>query len=184
MPARFPLAPESETAKWIELSKLNYHQKHEVMVAMFFVLTFLIAVILLPYWLISSDPFPEPSGLWKVSTSNLLWNIPSHSGIIAKVWYPSSTQEIGCSPYIDNTAQTLSAITTGLHPLSKLILNKLYLGRIQAPSSTYITPKQSQDGFPLILFSPGFGGVNFLNTFYALEFASHGFIVIGINHPG
>ncbi len=46
------------------------------------------------------------------------------------------------------------------------------------------TLAQSQHGFPTILLSPGFGGVNFLNTFYALEFASHGFIVVGINHPG
>jgi dienelactone hydrolase len=75
-------------------------------------------------------------------------------------------------------------MTTGLSPLSKLILNRLYLGRIQTPSAINATLAHSQDGFPAILLSPGFGSVNFLNTFYALEFASHGFIVIGINHPG
>ena len=36
----------------------------------------------------------------------------------------------------------------------------------------------------MILLSPGFGAINVLNTFYALEFACHGSIVIGINHPG
>ena len=145
---------------------------------------FVIVIFLIPYWLISANPFPKPSGQWKVSTSNLIWNLPSYPGIIAKIWYPTSDQQQSYSPYIDNLERTLSAITTGLNPLSKLILNKLYFGRIQTPSSTNALLAQSQEGFPIILLSPGFGGVNFLNTFYALEFASYGFIVIGINHPG
>ncbi len=145
---------------------------------------FIAVIFLLPYWLISANPFPIPSGQWKVGTSNLTWNLPSHSGIIAKIWYPSSTTQNSHSPYIDYLDRTLSVITTRLNPLSKLILNRLYLGRIQTPSEINATLAQSQDGFPIILLSPGFGGVNFLNTFYALEFASHGFIVIGINHPG
>jgi dienelactone hydrolase len=156
------------------------------MVIMIFLLLacFIVVVFLLPYWLISGNPFPTPSGQWKVGTSDFIWNLPSHSGIIAKIWYPSSTKQDGHSPYIDYLDRTLSVMTTGLSPLSKLILNRLYLGRIQTPSVINATLAQSQDGFPVIILSPGFGAVNFLNTFYALEFASHGFIVIGINHPG
>jgi dienelactone hydrolase len=144
----------------------------------------IIIVLLLPYGLILANPFPAPSGQWAVGTSDFTWNLPGHSGIIAKVWYPSRTQQNPHSPYIDHLAQTLSAITKGLSPLSKLILNKFYLGRIQTPSERHATLAQRKEGFPVILFSPGFGSVNFLNTFYALEFASHGFMVIGINHPG
>jgi dienelactone hydrolase len=158
---------------------------HE-MTIIIFLLLFCISVVvfLLPYGLISANPFPTPSGQYKVGTSNFIWNLPSHSGIIAKIWYPSSTKQDVHSPYIDYLGRTLSVMTTGLNPLSKLLLNRRYLGRIQAPSATNTALAQSQDGFPVILLSPGFGGVNFLNTFYALEFASHGFIVIGINHPG
>ncbi len=144
---------------------------------------FIIGIFLIPYWLISANPLPTPSGQWQVGTSNFIWNLPSHSGIIAKIWYPSSTKQHSHSPYIDNLDRTLSAMTTGLNPLFKFIL-KLYLGRIQAPSEINATLAQSQDSFPVILLSPGFGSVNFLHTFYALEFASHGFIVIGVNHPG
>ena len=43
---------------------------------------------------------------------------------------------------------------------------------------------QLAGGCPVVLFSPGFQSMNFLNTFYALEFASHGFMALGINHPG
>jgi predicted dienelactone hydrolase len=141
-----------------------------------------VVVFLLPYGLISDNPFPTPSGQWKVGTSNFIWNLPSHSGIIAKIWYPSSAKQDVRSPYIDYLDRTLSVMTTGLSPLSKLLLNRRYLSRIQAPSAINAALAQSQDGFPVILLSPGFGGVNFLNTFYALEFASYGFIVIGV--PG
>jgi dienelactone hydrolase len=155
-----------------------------VTIIFLFFACFIVVIFLLPYGLISANPFPTPSGQWKVGTSDFIWNLPSHSGIIAKIWYPSNTKQNSYSPYIDCLDRTLSVMTTGLSPLSKLILNRLYLGRIQAPSEINTALAQSQDGFPVILFSPGFGGVNFLNTFYALEFASHGFIVIGINHPG
>jgi dienelactone hydrolase len=144
---------------------------------------FVALVFLLPYGLISAKPFPEPSGNWKVGTSELVWHSPSHSGIIAKVWYPSSTEQEGHSPYIDHLDRTLSAITTALGPFSRLHLNRFYLGRIQAPSSSNTTLALDQDSFPIVLLSPGLGGANFLNTFYALELASHGFVVIGVNHP-
>jgi pimeloyl-ACP methyl ester carboxylesterase len=144
-----------------------------------------VVVFLVPYGLILANPFPTPSGQWKVSTSNFIWNLPDRSGIIAKIWYPSSsTNQHIHSPYIDDLDRTLAAMTTGVSPLSKLILNRLYLGRIQTPCEINAPLAQNQNRFPTILLSPGFGSVNFLNTFYALEFASHGFIVIGINHPG
>jgi dienelactone hydrolase len=145
---------------------------------------FIVVLFLLPYGLISANPFPTPSGQWKVGTSNFIWNLPDRSGIIAKIWYPSNSKQNIYSPYIDYLDRTLSSITAGFSPLSKQILNRFYLGRIQAPSEIDATLAERENGFPVILFSPGFGGVNFLNTFYALEFASHGFIVIGINHPG
>ncbi|BAZ46043.1 hypothetical protein NIES4102_30710 [Chondrocystis sp. NIES-4102] len=154
-----------------------------MVIMIFLILACLIIVIfLIPYWLIAANPFPKPSGQWKIGTSNLIWNLPSYPGIIAKIWYPTSDLHHSYSPYIDNLERTITAITTGLNPLSKLILNKLYLGRIRTPSSTNAI-LADQESFPVILLSPGFGGVN-LNTFYALEFASYGFIVIGINHPG
>ena len=142
-----------------------------------------VVVFLLPYGLISANPFPRPSGQWPVGSSDFIWNLPTHSGIIAKIWYPSNAKNHSSSPYIDHLGLTLSAITAGLGPLSRLIFNKFYLGRIQIPSEVDATLAERQGNFPIILFSPGFGGINFLNSFYALEFASHGFIVISINHP-
>ena len=143
----------------------------------------IVGIFLLPYWLISAHPFPKPSGKWHVGTTEFTWNLPNHSGIIAKIWYPSNAKDCGSSPYIDRLDRTLSAMTAGISPLAKLLLNKFYLGRIQTPSEADATLATRKASFPVILLSPGFGGINFLNSFYALEFASHGFMVIGINHP-
>jgi dienelactone hydrolase len=147
------------------------------------ILVLAIGIFLLPYWLIKARPFPQPSGKWQVGVSDLIWDAPDRSGIIAKVWYPTNDKQGIHSLYIDKIDRNLSVMTTGLNPLFKLIF-KLYLGRIVTPSFINATPIQYQDGCPVVLFSPGFQSINFLNTFYALEFASHGFIVVGINHPG
>jgi pimeloyl-ACP methyl ester carboxylesterase len=149
----------------------------------FFLIVCAIGIFILPYWLIPSNPFPQPSGQWQVGVSDFIWDAPDRTGIIAKIWYPTNDKQGICSPYIDKIDRILSVMITEINPLLKLIF-KLYLGRIMTPSFVNATPIQRQDGCPVVLFSPGFRSINFLNTFYALEFASYGFIVIGINHPG
>ncbi len=156
----------------------------EIVMVMFFILVCVIGILILPYWIIPANPFPQPSGQWQVGTSNLIWDVPNQPGRIAKMWYPTNAKKGIYSPYIDNIERTLSVMKTGINPLYKFVFSKFYLNRVLTPALIDATPGQSQDGFPVILFSPGFGSINFLSTFYALEFASHGFIVIGINHPG
>jgi dienelactone hydrolase len=149
----------------------------------FFILICIVGIIILPYWIIPANPFPKPSGEWQVGTSNLSWDSANQSGIIAKVWYPTEIENVTPSPYLDKLGQNFSSnIVVNL--LLKLIFSNLFLGHIKTPVSIDATPSQCPDGFPVILFSHGFLGINSLNTFYGLEFASHGFIVISINHPG
>ncbi len=101
--------------------------------------------------------------------------------IIAKVWYPSNDRSGKSSSYIDRLGRVF-ADTATMSLLYSLIF--WLLRRVAtSPASIDAVPIDSPDGLPIILFSPGFGGINYLGTFYALEFASHGFIVIGINHP-
>ena len=142
-----------------------------------------IGILLLPYWLIRARPFPQPSGQWKVGVADLIWDAPERQGIIAKIWYPTTDRDGISSPYIDRIERTLAAITAGMNPVFRSIA-KLYFGRVVTPSFIDATPMQLAGGCPVVLFSPGFRSINFLNTFYALEFASHGFMAIGINHPG
>jgi hypothetical protein len=147
------------------------------------VCSILAIIFILPYLLISENPFPETSGKWSVGTTDLIWDKPDLSGIIAKIWYPTEIENNIPTPYIDQIDSILSVLTEGTNPLYKFIF-KLYLARIKTPVTCDAILGDVPDGFPVVLLSPGFGFLNVLNTFYALEFASHGAIVVGINHPG
>jgi Platelet-activating factor acetylhydrolase, isoform II len=150
-----------------------------------------IAIFALPYILIAQTELPQPSGRWQVGTQDLTWDTPdslserlrqrSHTNIIAKVWYPTNDRSGKNSHYIDRIGRVFSDVTA-INLSYKLIF--WLLQRVTtSPASIDAMPIDLPDGLPIILFSPGFGGINYLGTFYALEFASHGFIVIGINHP-
>jgi Platelet-activating factor acetylhydrolase, isoform II len=146
-----------------------------------FIFIFIVGIVLLPFWLIPTNPFPSPSGQWRVGTAEITWDSSSHIGIIAKVWYPTNFTTGVNSPYVD------SALIAGLNPLLKLIFRRITTPTFINAPLIYAASSQenrSTAGCPLILLSPALGAINLLNTFYALEFASHGFIVIGINHPG
>jgi hypothetical protein len=41
-----------------------------------------ILIFILPYLLISANPFLQPSGKWHVGTTDLIWDKPDLSGII------------------------------------------------------------------------------------------------------
>jgi cephalosporin-C deacetylase-like acetyl esterase len=108
---------------------------------------------------------------------------PQQAGIIAQIWYPTDVQSTGRSPCLSKTRLNL-ATNKLLNLLFRLIFSKSLLGRITTTTAVNVIPSHCPEGFPVVLFSPGFSGSISINTFYALEFASHGFIVVGINHPG
>jgi Platelet-activating factor acetylhydrolase, isoform II len=142
-----------------------------------------IAIFALPYLLIARTEFPQPSGKWQVGTQDITWDTPdlSQIGIIAKVWYPTNDRSDKSSRYIDRLGRVFSDATAT--NLSYKLIFWLLLRVTTSPALIDAMPIDCPDGLPIILFSPGFGGINYLGTFYALEFASNGFIVIGINHP-
>lgn len=151
----------------------------------FFILICIVAIAIfaLPYIIITRNTLPQPSGQWQVGTSEIDWKSPDYpqTRIIANVWYPTAEKSGIYSPYINKIGRNFTdSIVTNL--VYKLIFSLLRRVSI-APALTNTTPLQTSDGLPLVLFSPGFGGINYLGTFYALEFASQGFVVIGINHP-
>jgi hypothetical protein len=101
--------------------------------AIIVVLICIVAIILLPYWIIPVNPFPKPSGKWNVGTSNLIWDSANHSGIIAKVWYPTDIESVAPSPYLDRLGQNFS---------SNIVINlllKLNFRHLLFPSVTHVS---------------------------------------------
>jgi dienelactone hydrolase len=72
------------------------------------------------------------------------------------------------------------AIATYIN-LPSYFLNHLALVDIPAYKNAQVA-NSDKGGFPVILFSHGWNGFNAQNTGQALELASHGYVVIGIQH--
>jgi hypothetical protein len=154
---------------------------------LFLLIALTIAIFTLPYLIISTNTLPQPSGKWHVGTIDIDWDAPNstYRGIIAKVWYPTEEQSGINSPYIDRLHQGIGSRLADEVPADLLYKLIFWLLRRIAPTSAFVNaaPLDLPGGSPVILFSPGLGSINYVHTFHALEFASHGFVVIGINHP-
>ncbi len=133
---------------------------------------------------------PTPSGPYQIGTSIFEMTDTSRQEIysgkdeprrfMVQVWYPAEVKDSDMrAPWMSNAAIYAPAIATYIN-LPSYFLNHLALVKIPA----YIEAKvaTSAGGFPVILFSHGWNGFNAQNTGQALELASHGYVVVGIQH--
>ena len=101
--------------------------------------------------------------------------------IIIQIWYPA---------LIEHTAKQ-AAWMPGAKPLARAISKWLkfppfFLDHISlARSNSYLDAPidRSATPFPLLFFSHGWGGFRAQNTYQVQELASHGYVVVGMEHP-
>lgn len=133
---------------------------------------------------------PTPSGPFQIGTSifeltdtsrNELYSgreEPRH--FMVQVWYPAEVKESDLrAPWMANAETYAPAIATYIN-LPSYFLNHLAL--VEIPAYKDAQPATTQGGLPIILFSHGWNGFNAQNTGQALELASHGYLVVGIQH--
>ncbi len=134
---------------------------------------------------------PTPGGPFQVGTSIYELNDTSrrelYSGkdesrrFMIQAWYPAEiklTDER--APWMANAEIYAPAIATYIN-LPSFFLDHLAL--VNIPAYTNAQPAVStQGGFPVILFSHGWNGFNAQNAGQALELASHGYVVVGVQH--
>jgi dienelactone hydrolase len=127
-------------------------------------------------------PFPKPSGPYAVGTvSRLLTdpsrtnrnNIPTNSSFMATFWYPAEAKA-GVMPeaYVESNA-TLYAYSNERNPgiVSQFVSHAVP----ELPLAT------NQAIYPVLIYSHG-GGFRRQNTDKALELASHGYVVVAMDH--
>jgi predicted dienelactone hydrolase len=97
-----------------------------------------------------------------------------------QVWYPSeSGTSTDQARWMDKAEIYAPAVSRELE-MPAFFLDHLALVKIPAYKNAKVA--KSDSGFPIILFSHGWTGFNAQNTGQALELASHGFIVVGVQH--
>ena len=135
---------------------------------------------------------PAPDGPYKVGTRFYELTDPSRQELYSgreearrfqiQVWYPAKPapgdQHAHWMNHADIFAHSVSQDILGLPPF---FLDQLALVKIPA----YIDSKvvSSKEKYPVILFSHGWNGFNGQNTGQALQLASHGFVVVTMQHP-
>ncbi|MBC7878192.1 MAG: acetylxylan esterase [Anaerolineales bacterium] len=133
---------------------------------------------------------PTPSGPLQIGTSIYEFTDTTrkekYSGkdearrFMVQVWYPANiTAEDERAPWVSDAKTFAPAIATYIN-LPSYFLNHLALVDIPAYKDAPIA--QTDNGYPVILFSHGWNGFNAQNTGQALELASHGYVVIAIQH--
>ncbi|HNN12803.1 MAG TPA: hypothetical protein PKL78_04555 [Anaerolineales bacterium] len=133
---------------------------------------------------------PTPSGTFQVGTT--LYELTDssrkelYSGkdearkFMVQVWYPATVAENDQrAPWMSHADIFAPAIATYIE-LPSYFLDHLALVKIPAYQNAEVATQDG--GFPVIVFSHGWNGFSGQNTGQALELASHGYVVIGMQH--
>jgi predicted dienelactone hydrolase len=97
-----------------------------------------------------------------------------------QVWYPSEANPSNeKAPWMENAEIFAPAIATYIE-MPSFFLDHLALVKVPAYKESDVA--QTDQEFPVILFSHGWNGFNAQNTGQALQLASHGYVVVGVQH--
>ncbi|MFC7895474.1 alpha/beta hydrolase family protein [Streptomyces sp. NPDC057381] len=147
-------------------------------------------------WAFPVPVFPEPSGHFAVGTRVVQWTDPrrpetftadphDRRTVVVQLWYPAqSPTGAQRAPYLGRTeheAQTVSDALARAVGLPGFLLDGIPRAHTHA---VFNAPVAGRGGrFPVVLFSPGSGGVRTQNTAWAEELASQGYLVAALDHP-
>jgi hypothetical protein len=141
--------------------------------------------ILLPVPAIPAPNGPYPVGthiyeLTDASRRELYSGADEARRFQIQVWYPAEADPTSeRSPWMENADVFAPSISSYLD-LPSFFLDHLALVKVPAYKDAPVAP--TNGGFPVILFSHGWNGFNAQNTGQALQLASHGYVVVGVQH--
>ncbi|WP_030338192.1 alpha/beta hydrolase family protein [Streptomyces sp. NRRL S-1022] len=148
-------------------------------------------------WAFPVPVFPTPSGDFAVGTRVVQWTDPhrpetatadpqDRRTVVVQLWYPARRSPAGVqrARYLGRTeheARTVSDALARYAGLPGFLVDGVPRARTHAVFNAPVADKGGR--FPVVLFSPGLGGVRTQNTAWAEELASHGYVVAALDHP-
>lgn len=97
-----------------------------------------------------------------------------------QAWYPAEVKPSDQRASWMSNADIYAPAVASHIGLPSFFLDHLALVKIPAYKNPQVA--QTEDAYPVIIFSHGWNGFNAQNTGQALELASHGFVVIAVQH--
>ncbi|MEK5182981.1 MULTISPECIES: alpha/beta hydrolase [Paenibacillus] len=135
--------------------------------------------------------FAEPTGPYKIGTVTYHWTDSAReekftetSGdsreLMVQIWYPASSESTGSpAPYLSDPTPYIEGLHEFLQ-LPEFLFSGLKLANTHAIANAGLADTETK--YPVLLFSHGFMGYKNQNTFQVEQLASHGYIVVGIEH--
>ncbi|WP_199831937.1 alpha/beta hydrolase family protein [Streptomyces acidiscabies] len=148
-------------------------------------------------WAFPVPVFPEPSGRFAVGTRVVQWTDPrrpetftadphDRRTVVVQLWYPARKSPAGArrAQYLGRTeheARIVSGALARQVGLPGFLIDGVPRARTRSVVGAAVAGGSGR--FPVVLFSPGSGGVRTQNTAWAEELASHGYVVAALDHP-
>ncbi|MBB2910261.1 putative dienelactone hydrolase [Streptosporangium becharense] len=148
-------------------------------------------------WAFPRPVFPEPSGPYAVGTTVTQWTDPDRPEtatpgpgdrrtVVVQLWYPArkSPASVERARYLGRTEREARVVSRGLADymgVPGFLLDEVPRARTRSVSGAAVADGGGR--FPLVLFSPGLGGVRTQSTAWAEELASRGYVVAALDHP-
>ncbi len=148
-------------------------------------------------WSFPVPVFPEPSGRYAVGTRVMQWTDPhrpetftvnpgDRRGVVVQLWYPAQKNPAGTqrAQYLGRTEDEARIVSDALARqvgLPGFLVDGVPRARTHAFFDATVAGRGGR--FPVVLFSPGSGGVRTQNTAWAEELAGHGYVVAALDHP-
>jgi len=156
-----------------------------------FALTALVIAFTLPI-LLPVPGLPQPTGPYRVGTLTKhlidferqeLYN--PHPGslreVIVQIWYPAEADPAGTpAPWMEELDVMGPRISERIGMPSFFVDHVKYARTNSFPSADLPI---GGDRFPVLLFSHGWGGFRQQSTYLVEELASHGYVVVAVQHP-
>lgn len=152
----------------------------------------LVALLTAPAILFPIPRVPEPSGRYAVGTWTRMLvdesRMELYSGrpneprrVLIQVWYPAAdTAGLRAAPWMPAAEQVAPQIARWLGLPSFTLGHLRYVtmpSYLEAPIAT------DEATYPVLLFSHGWGGFRSQSSFLMHELASHGYVVVALEHP-
>jgi predicted dienelactone hydrolase len=144
-------------------------------------------------WALPVPNLPATTGKYPVGTSVLQWTDNARPEtatadpddrrvVVAQFWYPAASSAGKHAPYFGRTHAEAEVVA---HAQAEYVGIPGFLldGLAKAETASVVDAKPARGHFPVVLFSPGLGGVRSQNTVWAQELASRGYVVAALDHP-
>ena len=128
---------------------------------------------------------PRPTGQFHVGTRTMALTDPARRdpqqtkqprSLVIQFWYPTAARTGRPAAYLSPAVARFIAKSNGVAPA--------LLQGVKLDATANAAPSHRRGGWPVVLFSPGFGVERGLYASLTEDLASHGYVVVAIDHPG